>query len=120
MANASVNWPSTLPSLPLTNGYQESFKDNVIRSGVESGPMKTRQRYTRVQRMIQLSFLLTNTQKTTFATFFNSIQGGAIPFNWTDPIAGTAIVVRLTSAVTGPNYVRLNTWQVSFQLEVLP
>lgn len=120
MAKASITWPSTLPNLPLTNGYQESFKDNVIRSEIDSGPMKTRQRYTRAQRMIQMSFMLTNDQKTIFTTFFNLIRGGALPFNWKDPILGTDIVVRLTSAVTGPNYVRINAWQVSFEIEVLP
>jgi len=120
MATATVTWPRTLPDSPSTTGYQESYKDNVIRSEIDAGPMKTRQRYTRAQRMIQSSFLFTNAQKTIFSSFFNSIQGGALPFNWTDPVSGTAIVVRMTGAVSGPEYVNFDLWQVSFQVEVLP
>jgi hypothetical protein len=120
MATASFTWPSTLPASPVINNYQESFKDNVIRSDIDAGPMKTRQRYTRAQRMLQVSFVLTDAQKITFTNFFNSIKGGALPFNWADPVTGTSIVVRMTGAVTGPNYVNINLWQVSFQVEVLP
>lgn len=119
MTTATVTWPTTLPASPEIQ-YSESYKDNVIRSEMDAGIQKTRQRYTRQQRMLQLSYVLTNTQKTAFSSFFNSIKGGALPFNMIDPVAGTSIVVRLTGPVNGPAYVTKNLWRVQFEVEVLP
>jgi hypothetical protein len=120
MTTAAYTWPLTLPASPVVNSYQESFKDNVIRSQIDAGPMKTRQRYTRIQRLIQVTFMLTDSQKATFTTFFSTIKGGALPYNWADPVSGTSIVVRMTGAVNGPGYINKNLWQVSFEVEVLP
>lgn len=119
MTTASVNWPSELPTCPETQ-YSESYKDNVIRSDMDAGMQKMRQRYTRQQRLLSLSYLLTDSQLSTFSTFFNNIKGGSLPFNFTDPVGGGAIVVRLTKAVNGPTYVTKNLWRVQFEAEVLP
>jgi hypothetical protein len=70
--------------------------------------------------MLQVSFKLTNAQEVTFTSFFYSVQGGALPFNWADPVSGSPIVVRMTGEVNGPNYIDANLWEVSFQVEVLP
>lgn len=118
MTTASVNWPSTMPC--PERDYGESFKDNVIRSDMDTGEQKTRQRYTRIQRMLKLSYLMTDAQKTAFTTFYTAIKGGALPFNFAEPIGGSAIVVRMTGAVSGPTFVTNNLWRVQFEVEVMP
>lgn len=119
MTTASVTWPSTLPNCPERD-YSESLKDNVIRSDMDAGMQKQRQRYTRTQRMMSVSFLLTDAQKATFYTFFSNIKGGALPFNFPDPLTGTSIVVRTTGAINGPVFVSKNLWRVKFEVEILP
>lgn len=119
MTTALVTWDASLPTCPETQ-YSESFKDNVIRSEMDAGMQKMRQRYTRQQRMLNVSFLLTDNQKATFYTFFGNIKGGALPFNFPDPLTGTSIVVRMTKALTGPTYVTKNLWRIQMELEVLP
>lgn len=120
MTTALYTWPSTLPAKPLANGYNEGFQDTVIRSKVEAGASKARQRYTRLRRLIDVSFQLSTAQKSAFETFLGTIGGGALPYNWPHPLTGTAQVVQMTGPVTGPKYIAPNIWQVSFQLEVLP
>ena len=119
MTTASVTWPSSLPTCPETD-YSESLKDNVIRSDMDAGMQKMRQRYTRTQRMLKVSYLLTDAQKATFYTFFSDIKGGALPFNLPDPLTQASIVVRTTGAITGPTFVTKNLWRVQFELEILP
>jgi hypothetical protein len=119
MTTASVTWNAGLPTCPETN-YEESFKDNVIRSEMDAGMQKTRQRYTRQQKMLSLSYLLTDSQKATFYTFFDNIKGGALPFNLPNPLGGSSIVVRMTGGLTGPSFVTKNLWRIQFQVEVLP
>lgn len=119
MTIALVTWPSTLPNCPERD-YSESLKDNVIRSDMDAGMQKQRQRYTRTQRMMSVSFLLTDAQKATFYTFFSNIKGGALPFNFPDPLTGTSIVVRTTGAINGPVFVSKNLWRVKFEVEILP
>ena len=119
MTTASVTWDASLPTCPETQ-YSESFKDNVIRSDMDAGMQKMRQRYTRQQRMLNVSYLLTDAQKATFYTFFDSIKGGALQFNLPNPLGGASIVVRLTKALTGPTYVTKNLWRIQMELEVLP
>lgn len=119
MTTASVTWDASLPTCPEAD-YAESLKDNVIRSDMDAGMQKARQRYTRTQRMLKLSYLLTDAQKATFMTFFSNIKGGALPFNLPNPLGGTAIVARMTGAVTGPTYVTKNLWRVQFEVEVMP
>ena len=119
MTTASVTWDASLPTCPETQ-YTETLKDNVIRSDMDAGIQKMRQRYTRTQRMLGLSYLLTDSQKATFYTFFSNIKGGALPFNLPNPLGGSSIVVRLTKALTGPTYVTKNLWRIQMELEVLP
>jgi len=119
VTTATVTWPTTLPVSPDTQ-YGESYKDNVIRSDMDTGLQKTRQRYTRQQRMLQLSYVLNDAQRLAFASFFASIKGGALPYNMADPVSGSSIVVRMTGAVSGPSYISKNIWRVQFEVEVLP
>lgn len=113
-----ISWPPELPSCPGTD-YGESFKDNVIRSSMETGIQKTRQRYTRKQRILDLVFLINDLQKVIFSEFFDNIKGGAIPFEMLDPVLQMPIVVRCTGQINGPVYVTKNLWRIQFQVEVL-
>ena len=64
--------------------------------------------------------MLTDAQKTLFDTFYKSIAGGALPFNWPDPVSGSPVVVLLKSNAVGPRRVSANHWRITLELEVLP
>lgn len=120
MTTATITWPATLPQNPQHEGYSEGYEDNVIRSAPDKGPSKTRPRFTRLRKTKSLSFMLTDAQKATFDTFFESIKGGALPYNWADPISGAPIVVLVRDKLEGPSRIAKNAWKISFSVEVLP
>ncbi|WP_396189386.1 hypothetical protein [Flavobacterium sp.] len=120
MTTSIYTWPASLPQKPLANGYNEGFQDTVIRSKVESGASKARQRYTRLRKLVDVAFQMNTAQKATFETFLSTIGGGAHAYNWPHPLTGTAQVVQMTGPVTGPKYLAPNIWQISFQLEIMP
>lgn len=121
MTTASITWPAGLPQRPLAEGYAEGFEDNTIRSAPDKGASKTRPRFTRLRPLrTGVSYLLTDAQKTLFDAFYESISGGALPFNWPDPVSDSPIVVLLKSNAVGPRRVSANRWRITLELEVLP
>lgn len=120
MTTAAYTWPTSLPQVPLVSGYGETLKDSVIRSDMDTGPSKTRSRYTRTRRLLDMSFVLTDAQKATFVAFMTTIRGGALPFNFKDPATGTATAMLMTKEVSGPVRADANAWRIAFQVEVLP
>lgn len=117
--STTINWPTSLPQTPDI-GYAETVKNSVIRTNMDAGPPKTRQRYTRMQREMSVSFTLTAKQRETFYQFLGSIKGGALSFTLNDP-AGTAnLVVRIKDGIKSMVYLAPDIWRVGFELEVLP
>lgn len=121
MTTATISWPATLPQRPLAEGYTEGYEDNTIRSAPDKGASKTRPRFTRLRfTRTGVTYLLTNAQKVIFDSFYQSIKGGALTFNWPDPVSGATVVVLLKSNITGPRRVTNNQWRVGLELEILP
>lgn len=120
MTTAANTWPASLPQIPHVSGYNETIKDSVIRSDMDAGPSKSRSRYTRSRRLLDMQFVLTDAQRTTFISFMTAIKGGALPFNFKDPATGVAAAMLMTKEVSGPSRIDVNAWRVGFQVEVLP
>lgn len=117
-------WPSTLPQLPLADGYSESPQSQVLRSSMDAGPPKTRRRFTAATRSIPMSVTLSNAQVVIFETWFDAdIQGGSLPFDMAQPRTGAVVSMliageppyQLTPIGTGSEY-----WRLTMQLEVQP
>lgn len=140
-----------MPSWPLPNaqflisGYQETMQMTVIRTDMETGPAKVRQRFTKnVQPLKGKLAPITDSDYATLYSFFNSdCAGGALSFTWdlTSPrlvalypalvIDVPNGIVRLTMRFTkppmaavlvGPN-IPLNVQgrlSVDLELEVMP
>jgi len=120
-------WPSTLPqAFPVGTNVQ--VQDVRIRTSVDAGLPKLRRRFTAAIRTYTLAtdrFIMTDTQQTTFETFYTTtLEGGTLTFDWTDPWVGAGLkVFRFVSPLQfgmivpgGAN--RLTT--VSIVLEELP
>lgn len=113
-------WPTSLPTRPDQSSYQETVPNTVIRTAMDAGPPKMRQRYTAGIRPFSMSFLLTATQVATLDAFFvTTLSGGSLSFTWVHPRTNNAATFRFVeppqySAVSGALY------RVIAQMEILP
>ncbi len=89
-------WPLTLPQSFLVNGLREEGTDNVIRSPIDTGPAKTRRRYSAKTKPIQGSMLMTQAQYLIFKTFYeDTIADGALEFDMPDDVEGGTMTVKV-------------------------
>lgn len=111
----AIDWPSTLPQNP--GSFSEQPRKIVVVSENDSGPTKTRARFTKAARRATMTFLLTIPQYLTFDTFFSTtLKGGALSMNFRHPWYGVPkemyILEPPSSSDAGPLGV-----QVSMQVE---
>ena len=112
---ANLSFPDvTAPEYPL----KETFEDNLIKSAMENGVVKTRPRLTKVRRSLESEWsLLNNDSKDALEQFFLSkTKCGSLPFKWLHPYSEKSYVVRFD----GPPSFSLKMkdyWQVSIKLQ---
>lgn len=83
------SWPDTLPQTPLMDGNGISDVSNRVEFSPDVGPPMRRQRTTLAQSVIGWNFNLTEAQRSTFKTFYDStLAGGSATFMATDPFTG--------------------------------
>nr|WP_300312734.1 hypothetical protein [Halomonas sp.] len=89
-----IQWPAELPQEPLADGYREVPGNNVLESGMDAGPKKTRRRFTAVEKPLPLSFLLEADQADIFEDFFeNTLLDGSLPFSMLHPRKKTPVTM---------------------------
>jgi hypothetical protein len=115
-------WPATLPPRPLRAGYQTAFGQGAISTAMDSGPPKTRKRFTAVVRPLRMTFRMGFAQLTTLKNFYeNDCAFGAIAFTFVDPVSGDTIRLQFKadkppSIAPGPGV----KFDVSLELDWLP
>jgi hypothetical protein len=115
-----TTWPVTLPAYPLLEGFQESVPDTTIRTDMEQGPAKVRQRTTAGVRKMSLSYLMSKTQVAALESFYlTTLQGGALAFDFTHPRSNVTVSCRFAKP---PEYGsgNGNYFRVSIEMEALP
>jgi len=112
-----VTWPTDLPQSPLIAGFGNEEQDAFVRTSMETGVDKIRRRYTGVATPYKWPLILTNTQKTSLSTFYQT--SGALSFSMTEPVLQVVKSFRFTKA---PAYAPLshNRWSTILELEMLP
>lgn len=113
-------WPDTLPASPRVENFRETVPNTSIRTDMEQGPAKVRQRTTAGVRMLSLEYLMSKAQVTTLESFYlTTLQGGSFHFTFTHPRSGSSLICRF---VKPPEYtgVNGNYFKVAFDLEILP
>ena len=112
-------WPGTLPQNIEEGGFVFSLTDNKIRSKVDVGPAKQRQRFTAIVQPFQAMVTLDQTQWGTLQTFHDTtLAGGTLVFTWIHPMTGAGCNMRfVTPPVASGNapYVK-----VRLDLEIVP
>ncbi len=114
-----AEWPADLPQKPQFQNYQETPPNVILRQAMDVGPAKVRKRFTAGVGLLRLRFIFTQDELTLFHEFFTqTIQSGAMSFEWVHPRTDEAILCRL---IPPPTYVPMGLeWQVDFQVEILP
>lgn len=116
-------WPASLPQAPLTTGYSETPRDNVIRSPMGYGPDKTRRRTTSKIVDIGMQLLMTSTQTATLDTFYYDTIAQVGVVDWVHHRLGGSAQYYFTAP---PIYVPSSydaeadedSWLVTLQMEI--
>lgn len=113
-------WPETIPALPLQEGFSETLRNVVIRTQTDSGPAKTRSRYTAGPKNYTMQFILTQTEKTALNTFFDTtLVNGSTSFTYTNPASGESGTFRFLGPPVYGAPIGLHI-MATLQLELLP
>lgn len=115
-----TTWPDTLPAAPLLENFQELLPQTAIRTDMDTGPAKVRQRTTAGIGALMVSYLLNIAETIALDSFYQTtLCGGVSAFDYTHPRTGAALSCRFTSP---PEYapVNGNYFKVTLTLEVLP
>ena len=113
------SWPNTLPDAFLRDGFARTPQPNVISFGTEVGPGKVRRRTTARTKSHTFSMKMTLVQLNEFEAFFeDDLSDGAIPFDWTDPVAGDVASWRFDpgSPYSARETEEAGTWFVSMTI----
>lgn len=114
------SWPADLPAKPLVDHYQENIGDTVIRSKMDQGPAKTRQRSSAGVSELTVSYLLSGAQTGVLETFYmTTLAGGSARFAYIHPRRDVEVSARFRKP---PQLVACNGqyYTVRLELEILP
>lgn len=120
-----ASWPGTLPQTILATATR-TRQSGRVRSTMDSGPAKQRQRFTAVTKNYDAQIILTGAQLTTFNTFYETTIGnGTDSFTWTDPFTGVSETLRFREdpqeTILKPDATANDRlYSVTLPLEVLP
>ncbi len=118
---ADVTWPVSLPQFVQESGYSESLEDQTVETGMSSGPVKIRRRFTASFRPIQCTIMCTAAQAATFETFYvTTLRGGSLPFDWVNPRTQTAATFRFRKPVPQYSVFGGTNVMISMRLERIP
>lgn len=116
-----ATWPGTLPTAPEGPGYTETVPNTVVRTSMDAGPPKVRQRFTAGVRPFAMSWMLTKAQVATLDTFYlTTLAGGSLSF---DGLAHPRTQATATFRFIGPPtyaYLGPDVWRATTQLEIVP
>lgn len=115
----TATWPADLPQALQRDDASQSLGDGRIRTSMDTGPGKVRNRSTLNTDALSGSMIMTDTQLTSFNTFLRTtIDNGSLPFNLPAPYGGGTWLVRFRDMpVLRPLGI---DWRVSISLDVLP
>lgn len=117
-------WPSGLPTIPLRDSYRErSHKGAAIRSPVDTGPPKQRNRFTATIKPYQAAYEMTGAQLDTFWTFYRTTLGnGAVSFDGLPSPRTQAVATHRFDVSNEPEAIPIgwDSYVVTMSLEQLP
>lgn len=87
-------WPTEVPA-PQWDGMQIEMQDTVLRSSMDTGPGKTRRRFTAGSSYLTLTWALSCTQLYRLADWWaEELLAGSLAFDWVHPLTGATVQAR--------------------------
>jgi hypothetical protein len=116
-----TTWPTSLPSIFLTDGYAQGFGDGRIRSATDTGPGKVRRRSTAMASPVVGRMLMTAAQLATLEKFVaTDTLGGVLTFFFPDPVTRVNTLMRFGETLPTWTHMGGTIFAVSLTLEKLP
>lgn len=122
---ADAVWPVGLPQAPITSRYSQVPARRVVRTQMDAGQAKVRQRFTAGWETCTILLRLKRSQLELLTAFWDvTLAAGALPFTWKHHERGNPIDYRFTSEPRqNPNAPRRvgkdEAWDVEFDLETI-
>lgn len=114
-------WPATLPQFVVRWGFEEGFKRTVVRSQMDSGATKRRQRFITSPTELNVVVPMDDAELAIFKTFYEDTLGnGALSFTFTHPRLGTTVTVAFKDDPDPLVPEGALTYLVRMKLEILP
>jgi hypothetical protein len=112
-------WPGGLPQVAMQGQYNEEPPTTAIRSQMDTGPAKIRQRYTAGPRPVQITLPLSAAEVEILDVFHvTTLKGGSLPFDWKHPRTQANVSMRFRRA---PGYTDQGSiYLARLDLEILP
>jgi hypothetical protein len=111
----------TLTNAPDSSKYGLEVEDPSMKTEMDGGYVVSRAKHTRTPRKkFSTGYtMLKNTDRDTLQAFYNTVRGGSVIFDWTDPASLVVYQVRFAAALTF-TYTGVGTsqrWDVVLRLE---
>lgn len=118
-------WPLDLPQAPQRDGWSDTAPNNLLRSEMESGPMKVRRRGNAKPHTAKATYVFTDEEADVFERFaLETLAGGAIAFDWWHPTLRRYVRARLAPEGDGlfskQYWGGTYAWQYSLTFEYWP
>lgn len=102
--------------------YKVSQENVALTTKMDGGYVVSRAKHTRKPRKTYTTGYtgIGNADRALLQNFWDTVRGGSVVFDWTDPISNTVIQVRFVGEGFEFAYVGMGVaqiWDVSFQLE---
>lgn len=123
---ADAIWPASLPQAPLTAKLSGADEPRVVSFSTDTGPPIVRRRTTARWERWSIGLRLTRTQLATLNTFFrDTVQAGALPFQWKNHETGNQVDYRFVGepqkrANAPRNVAGTDVWDVEFDVVTVP
>ena len=115
---ANIAWPELLPSGLLEDGFAKQPQSSVIRTAMDAGPKKARQRYTAKAVNYSGKQVFDAGELAVFEQFYhNVLADGVLRFNFADPVTGEIAEFRFAADYTASAIDGL--FEVAMELERL-
>ena len=96
----AIAYPENLPPI-RASGFSAQYKDPVIRTPMDAGPVKQRLRYTAAPKQFTGSIIVDEAERSLFETWFTKTLGfGALRFAMKNPETGNTEEFRFTKTYT--------------------
>lgn len=115
------SWPASLPQFVQEQGYDESLPDQTVESPMDSGPPKSRRRFTTAFRPLRVTIWCTAEQAEDFEEFYmDDCAAGSLSFTWVHPRTQQAATFRFRKPAPKPQPFGAGNVAYTFNLWQLP